>query len=400
VTLSKIELLEKIELLFGDLDELVKLPAEEFISNDCINFLNKWSAEIFQDPRVKDFPDVATFAFWIRKSSIEKIKASHLNNNIMIGRGITFHIAPSNVPINFAFSAVFGLISGNSSIVRIPTRKFEQVEIIIDSLKKISDEYKKRLIFFRSSRDNEVSGFFSMIADARLIWGSDATIKEIKSLPGKIRQVDLVFSDRYSIALLNSHKIISCDEEELLKVAKNFYNDVFLFDQNACSSPRLIIWLGNEIESEKAKEVFWEKIDGIVEKKYNYQEMFSIEKFKEIVRAQTIDIEDFEWAKMNSGIDRISLRKLVPTILDLNNHFGLFLEYTTKDIDELLAVVDPRMQTCTYFGFERYEILQIAKKMSSRGIDRWVNLGMALDIHEIWDGYNIPSFLTRTIELN
>ena len=49
-------------------------------------------------------------------------------------------------------------------------------------------------------------------------------------------------------------------------VARGFYTDTYYSDQNACSSPRLVVWLGNRVD--EAREVFWEKINTLVENDY------------------------------------------------------------------------------------------------------------------------------------
>ena len=50
--------------------------------------------------------------------------------NFRLGRGCVFHISPSNVPVNYAYSLVVGLLTGNTNIVRISSKDFPQVEII------------------------------------------------------------------------------------------------------------------------------------------------------------------------------------------------------------------------------------------------------------------------------
>ena len=55
----------------------------------------------------------------------------------------------------------------------------------------------------------------------------------------------IFFSDRYSIAMINTNKILNLSNEKLFKLCKNFYNDTYLFDQNACTSPQSILWIGN-----------------------------------------------------------------------------------------------------------------------------------------------------------
>ena len=48
------------------------------------------------------------------------------NNELRLGVGLAFHITPSNMPTNFAYSLLFGLLSGNSNIIKVPSRKFPE----------------------------------------------------------------------------------------------------------------------------------------------------------------------------------------------------------------------------------------------------------------------------------
>ena len=50
----------------------------------------------------------------------------------------------------------------------------------------------------------------------------------------------MFFSDKFSLCLLNSDDIVKLDEDEMNLLTKKFYNDTYLIDQNACSSPHLI----------------------------------------------------------------------------------------------------------------------------------------------------------------
>ena len=55
----------------------------------------------------------------------------------------------------------------------------------------------------------------------------------------------------------------------LLKYTADFYNDTYLTDQNACTSPKLVIWLGNN--KLEAKKIFWDNLHELVKKKYTVQ---------------------------------------------------------------------------------------------------------------------------------
>ena len=50
------------------------------------------------------------------------------NLNNKLGLGLAFHITPSNIPTNFAYSLIFGLLSGNSNVVKVPSRNFTQIK--------------------------------------------------------------------------------------------------------------------------------------------------------------------------------------------------------------------------------------------------------------------------------
>ena len=89
-------------------------------SDEVIEYINALSAALLKDKESRFFPDVVTFAFFCRKANLLKQRALYVNESIVrIGRGTIFHIAPSNVPINFAYSLVAGMLAGNYNIVRV-----------------------------------------------------------------------------------------------------------------------------------------------------------------------------------------------------------------------------------------------------------------------------------------
>ena len=80
--------------------------------------------------------DVLSFAFWCRKGNIQKLKEQWGGEGEhRLGKGVVFHIAPSNVPVNFAFSYLFSLFAGNANIVRVPSKPFAQILLIANAIK-------------------------------------------------------------------------------------------------------------------------------------------------------------------------------------------------------------------------------------------------------------------------
>ena len=50
---------------------------------------------------------------------------NHLNIEKRIGRGVTYHIAPSNVPVNFAVSMTSALLAGKACVIRVSNTSFD-----------------------------------------------------------------------------------------------------------------------------------------------------------------------------------------------------------------------------------------------------------------------------------
>ena len=96
-------------------DYLIQKP----LTNLTIDFLNDFSKELKKQKNIYKYSDLTYLMFWTRKSKIESLKKKVGENIFRIGRGIIFHICPSNVPTNFIYSFFFGLMSGNSNIIKI-----------------------------------------------------------------------------------------------------------------------------------------------------------------------------------------------------------------------------------------------------------------------------------------
>jgi hypothetical protein len=370
-----------------------------------INFFDGLSKLLMKDPKHKEFPDVTTFGFFSRKSNINRLKKSYgaLGSNVF-GRGLSFHIAPSNVPINFAYSFVVGLISGNASIVRVSSKDFPQTEIVANAILKLLgrsefSELKKYISIVRYEHNTDVNNFFSSLCDVRIIWGGDNTIAELRKSPLPPRSFDITFADRYSFCIVNASDYLVIDNKK--KVALDFYNDTYLFDQNACSSPRLIYWVGKPNVISKAKKIFWECLhDFLIERDYKIQPMTAIEKLATSYSA-AIDYNQVNVPILSDNlISRIELRKLP---LDLSEHTcegGSFFEYSDESPDKLLEIVSRKTQTLTYIGFSGSELQDLIHKNGSLGIDRVVPCGKGAEFSFIWDGYDLIRHMSRVISFD
>ncbi len=186
-------------------------------------FLQDISTELINSVESKKYPDIMTFAFWCRKANISRLNKDFLDGKVRLGLGLAFHITPSNVPINFAFSFVFGMLSGNANIVRLPSKLFPQVEIICSAIDKLFrlkkyQNLKEMNIFLRYDQNSEITSKISENANARIVWGGDSTIKAIKKIPAQERTIDLTFADRYSICIIKSKELLKLDKQKEWKI--------------------------------------------------------------------------------------------------------------------------------------------------------------------------------------
>ena len=398
--------LNNINFLFPekpDLTGFVKQLATEPFSQSAIEFLHALSQELNLDPRIRTYPDVATFGFFCRRSNILQLKKQFVNDQrLRLGRGLVFHIAPSNVAVNFAFSLVCGILAGNLNIVRLPSKAFAQVDIISGAIKKLAmsgshGSITDRIVLTKYERQSSATAYFSSICDVRVIWGGDETIAQIRENPLPPRAYDVTFADRYSLCAINADAFVN--ELNPMKVANGFYNDTFLFDQNACTSPHIVIWLGGQRNIENAKQIFWGMVHETVASKYVIQPIMAVDKITSFF-AQAVNLGNISQVSMpDNYIWRIELEKLPENIDDFRCSGGYFAEYHASSLSELTKIINRKYQTMAYYGFDKDQLTEFIKQSTPQGIDRIVPIGRTSDFSLIWDGFNLLAALSRTVEI-
>ncbi len=382
------------------LKQMQMVPTLAPFSESVITLLNNISKELLSDGDAKAYPDVITLAFWMRKASTESLKKRFIveDNSIMQqGRGIVFHISPSNVPVNFAYSLVTGLLCGNANIVRIPSKEFPQVNIINRAISKVLEQdntLSPYIVFVKYGHDSSVNDAFSLIADVRVVWGGNNTIAELRKSPIKPRATEITFADRFSIAVIDSDKYMSMENKA--DIANSFYNDTYLTDQNACTSPRVVVWMGSQIRD--AKQLFWKELQVLVDKKYEIQGVQAVNKLTSSYLLAVAQDNVKKEVGENNLIVRMKVESLTSKLIELKDNSGYFFEYECQNIMELSDLCnDSRCQTVSYIGDKEMFVPLITSGI--RGIDRIVPIGKTMDFDLIWDGYNLLERLTRNITL-
>ena len=364
-------------------------------SEEAVAFLTAFSARILLDAEVKAYPDVVTLGFWCRPAALRQMRKNYEAEVNRLGRGIVFHVAPSNVAVNFAYSCIAAFLAGCASIVRLPSKDFPQVALLCRLFSETLAEFPALVpyfLFVRYGHEQDVNEHYTRMAQTRVIWGGDATIGEIRRAPLAPRANEITFADRHSIAVLNADAYLAAADKA--RIAQDFYNDTYLSDQNACTAPHFIIWVGAEVA--EAQEVFWTTLHGLVRTRYTLQAVQTVDKLTQVYRlgacfeARQIEMPD-------NLITRVCVAQLTEELSAYRAGSGFFIEYDAKELSEIRPLCGISCQTLSYYGVDRDSLLQEILAMRPAGVDRIVPIGRTMDFALVWDGVDLIRTMSRAI---
>jgi len=388
-----------LKFITGDEARLRAMPsllAFAPFSAEILALLHTFSQLTLRDSEAKGWPDVVSLGFWCRPASLAQMRAACGNLANRHGRGVIFHVAPGNVATNFAYSLFTGLLTGNANVVRLPGRDHPQVAIILRLLDAALSEHPALAAYIclvRYDRQQHINDALSALCDTRIIWGGDATIMQIRRSPLKARALDIAFADRFSLAAIDAERYLAYAEKE--KLAQAFFNDTLLNDQNACSSPSLVVWLGKNCAA--AREEFWRRFYDFASRYYRLEPASAVNK---LMRLYLLGAQ-MQGVKKVSGDDNLLVRVELPTvnadIMALRGNSGFFLEYVAHSLDDITPLCDERCQTLATFGLDDETITHWLATRRPKGVDRVVPFGRTLDFTLQWDGYDLVAMLTRNI---
>lgn len=377
-------------------------PLEPF-SEAAVAFLGALSGTLMRDPLTRTMPDVATFAFFCRKANLERLRQAHTTaGELRMGRGLLFHVAPSNVPVNFAYSLVVGILAGNANIVRVPSKEFPQVSVIVSAITAVlSGEtdpqgFRERIALVRYERGGAATDMLSALCDVRVIWGGDATIADIRRSAVPARAFDVTFADRYSFCAIDTAVYLAAPDAE--KIAEAFYNDTYLFDQNACSAPHLVVWRGTIEAVKAAKTRFWGALHDYAARKYRLADVLAVDKLTAFY-SQAVRMDIRREVGADNLIWRVEAAGLPQNIDTFRCKAGYFTEYAVDALADIAHIVNRKYQTLAYYGFDLEELQSFIVNSRPLGIDRIVPVGKTTDFALVWDGYDLIKTLSRIISI-
>ena len=355
-------------------------------SPEAMEFLAAVSAEIGAS-ELHSIPEIAAFGFWCRRAHLEALAKRHASPFPRLGRGLAFHIAPSNVPTMFAYSYTIGLLAGNANIVRLSERGGEISTLLCACIGRMLDRpefeaIKRRTSFISYGRDDAVTAAYTAE----------------RALPMPPHAVELVFPDRWSFALFSQAAFSQADEETLAVWAHRFYNDTYLMDQNACSAPHLVVW-ENDGGDPTVRLRWWEKVAAEAQSAYRFGTYQAARKYEQLCLAAMTLPEKISVKQYAGNLLYVATLARLPAnaVETLRGTFGFFFETEIRAKEELLPLLSFKVQTLCAEGYRREGLARFFAQRRASGIDRIAALGQAMEMDTIWDGKDLIAELSRLI---
>jgi hypothetical protein len=180
-------------------------------------------------------------------------------------------------------------------------------------------------------------------------------------------------------------------------VASGFFNDLFWFDQMACSSPQVVFWIGTPEAAEAAARDFERTLQSEVDRR-RFAPPISSAVHR---RAYAFDMaarSDVRVVLEHPGFVGVHLRD--PSILDKEICGGGLLRHVpASGLAEVVDFVDESDQTLTHWGLDGETLQQLASAVGMRGLDRLVPIGEALAFDVVWDGFHLIDDVLRRVRV-
>ncbi len=405
---------EKIKFKVGDASIFDKPAAPRPILDDrVLKFLGALSTRLAKYGR--KHPDLMSLSFFLRGKAMEALKERYADiKDCSFGIGTVFHSSPSNVPANFAYSMAAGLLCGNVNYVRLPKIRFEQTDIICSLINELfSSEFcdlKDYVCAFECPTEPFIIDFISARSNGRVIFGGDANIQKLQRSPLKPGGRDLAFKDRFSACIIDAVHYLKLAKNEQERLALAFYNDTYLNDQNACSSPSAVLFLAQGREDyEKlcadSSKIFFALLAKEAHKRYSCTARQCIAKLETALGAALAsdavieDLKDYSLG-LESQADNVLMRVKVfdPKfkLKEHKGHSGLFYEYHLSSLSQAHSLFDDGdCQSVTYIGEIKQTLQEYLLKERCGGVYRIVPAGQALAFDFVWDGIDLIRALSN-----
>lgn len=388
---------------------LAAAPSSRPFSQPLLDFVGEFSRVILADRAMRAYPELIAMAHWFRRANMLGLQRkfdAEKSGRMIKARGLAFHIAPANVDSVFIYSWLLSLLCGNANLVRLSQTRSQQIAEVVAVLNAVLDceqfgGVRAANAVISYGHDDSITRHVSERCQLRVIWGGDSTVTQIRNVPLSPLAAEMVFADRFSMALLKASAVLDCADEALERLAGDFYNDAFWFNQQACSSPRTVIWQGDEAAVAAARTRFWRAVSRQIAGRRPDNEPAQV--MARVTTAFLVSSVTPHAVVAGAPSDlptRIEIGDFDAGMRAMHCGNGFFFETRRDTLSDTAEIFSDRDQTLAVYGYSREEIAALLERTPVRAIDRVVRIGSALSFGPVWDGYDFFTYFTRETRID
>ena len=400
-----------VEAINRQRSRLSQIPVRKLLA-----LLDDFAGRLLRDERTRTLEGIAFLSAWLRRNNLQKLLELNLNGNPayldgFLGEGRSYLAAKphglvamwmaGNVATLPMFSLVPALLAKNVCLVKLaypdPTGMDRLLTVLAESQAEElagADLLEAVAVVWFDYARRDLNEAMSLAADAKVIWGGEAAIKAITSLPRREHCVEIVFGPKYSIGLIG--RKLSETSDGLDAVIAAFVRDVAIFDQRACSAPQTIFVERNGRYSlGEVGEMFARHLAALPGKPgldayttmqiLNARAQWALDQSRDVIASA-------DGANWTVCMDRdVGLKEAVQSRT-------VFLT-EVESWRQVIPLLSPKVQTVGLALADPEETLAFAEAATEAGVARCVRPGIMNNFESPWDGKLLLSQLVRWVTL-
>jgi len=342
--------------------------------------------------------------YWLRRANVDSLAENFERrqcaapDTVFAPVGRVFHVAPSNIDTVFVYSWALSYLCGNQNVVRVSSSENHlqsRLLALLSQLMRDDAELAAGNRFCTYEHDERINEMLSLWSTHRVLWGGDETVTQLRAVPLSPHASERIFGNKFSYGVMSIAAYLAASADAVERLAAGFFNDVFWFDQMACSSPHLLIWIGGVEQLDPALDRFHRTLAKEIERRrYRSATSSAMHRLNFVFNwACEVDLR----ADLNHA-DFLAVR--LPDGPPWSKEIcgaGLFAHQRADHLWQVAELGGQGDQTVTHFGFSRAELRELARTAGAKGVDRFVPVGEALTFDPVWDGYDLIGDFLRHV---
>ena len=388
---------------------------KEVKKEEILDLFEAYSRKLINSSQVNQIEGVPFLTNWLRKGNFSRIVKKNLKSvdylENFVGerkrikaqpRGIVCHWIAGNVPTLGIFSLFQSILVGNANIMRIPPESHQVLVALLQVFSGVSletglsgqDILKSVGLLYFPRTNNKANHELSQIADSRIVWGGEDSVKSIIKVPKRSHCEDIIFGPKYSLAIFDSKAV---ESEQFSKYARSLVGDVCLFDQSACTSPHVIFF-------EKSSKSLSELAQLIATEFTRFTKRYQKTSIDQFIATKIIN-KRAEYALESSKSVLCPKANDWTILIDDNIQLEEPIESRTIFLKEIESVMDVvplitrKIQTIGCAIEDKKKLIDFADQVTYQGVSRCVSLGQMNYYDSPWDGILLLSRLVNWVTL-